>query len=460
MKGLHFFSFLIIAVFLTTCEKNKDEKTGTTEQTVVSALKASTPSGTGTFTVLSYNVDGLPAILQGNDGDPETNTPIIGQKVRDYDIVNVQEDFNYHASLYANDNHPYRTATSGGAGIGSGLNTMSNFSFSDDIDRVTWTSSSSTDGNNLTPKGFTWLRLRISEGVYIDVYNLHTNAGSVDAAYTARKANITQLVTYILENSDGNAVLIFGDTNCRYTRSEDNIRNILTGTGALDSWVQLIKGGVAPTQGADALVCDDSVILTDFSCEVVDKIFYRSNNFITLTPLVYTLEDAKFRDSSGNMLSDHRPVYTKFQYTLASKLSFSDQFGGPHGTSYNDVNSVPSGPTVSSIGIRAGSRVDQVNLTLSNGTTFTHGGTGGTASSLALQSGEYISSVYMCSDKYDGHTRVFYIKFTTNLGRTLGGGTSTGTYTTYTAPSGWQIVGFHGRGGDEVDKLGVIYAPI
>ena len=121
--------------------------------------------------------------------------------------------------LYANDNHPYRTATSGGAGTGSGLNTMSVFPFSDDIDRVHWTDNSSTDGNNLTPKGFTWLRTRFAEGVYIDVYNLHTNAGDSDAALSGRRSNILQTVDYIGSHSAGRAVLVFGDTNTRYTRS-------------------------------------------------------------------------------------------------------------------------------------------------------------------------------------------------------------------------------------------------
>jgi exonuclease III len=413
-----------------------------------------------TFTVLSYNVDGLPAFIQENGGDPGTNTPIIGQKIRSYDIVNVQEDFNYHAALYANDNHPYRTATSGGAGLGSGLNTMSMFPFSDNIDRVKWLVNSSTDGNNLTPKGFTWLRLRLAEGVYIDVYNLHTNAGGSDTAFAARRANIEQLVNYIRTNSAGNAFLIFGDTNCRYTRIEDNIRDIGTGTGALDSWIQLIKGEVYPAPGSTPLVYEGTGVVTDYSLEVVDKIFYRGNQYITLTPLVYTLEDAGFRDAEGNMLSDHRPVYTQFQYTLASHLKLSDQFGGPHGTSYNDVDSLPANPKVINLGIRAGIRVNQVNLALSEGISFSHGGTGGTAKTLTLEPGEYIQSVYMCTGKKDGHTRVFYIKFTTSANRSLSGGTVTGTSVTYTAPAGWQIAGFHGRSGSELDKLGVIYTPV
>ena len=110
--------------------------------------------------------------------------------------------------------------------------------------------------------------------------------------------------------------------------------------------------------------------------------------------------------------------------------------------------------------MRADSRIDQVNLTLSNGTSFVHGGTGGTAKSLTLNSGEYVKSVKLCSGKYNNTTRIFYAKYTTSSGRTLTGGTTTSTTVTYTAPDGWKIVGFHGRCGTNVDKLGVIYAPI
>jgi len=452
------FSSALLA--MVSCSENKiqDDFNGSAAD---SYLKAPSKALTVyNFSVLSCNVAGLPQILSSAT-NRDLYTPIIGQKVRDYDIVNVQEDFNYHAALYANDNHLYRTATTGGAGIGSGLNTMSNFPFSDDIDRVKWTDNSGTDGNNLTPKGFTWLRIRMSEGVYIDVYNIHTGAGDVDAALDARRKNIDQIVAYIKANSDGNAVLIFGDTNCRYSRLGDNIRNIISGLGATDSWVKLIKNGLAPELGSAALVCDDmATILTSFDCEVVDKIFYRGNNYINLSALAYTVEDAKFRYTDGSPLSDHRPVYTKFQYTLNSALRLSDQFGGPHGTSYNDVNSIPSSPMVSKIGIRAASRVDQISISLTNGQTFTHGGTGGTANSLTMNTGEYVKSVSICSDKYNGSTRIFYIKYTTSAGRTLVGGSTTSSSVTYAAPAGWQIVGFHGRSGDALDKMGVIYAPI
>ena len=41
----------------------------------------------------------------------------------------------------------------------------------------------------------------------------------------------------------------------------------------------------------------------------------------------------------------------------------------------------------------------------------------------------------------------------------LSGGSTTSSCTTFNAPAGWQIVGFHGRAGSELDKVGVVYAP-
>ena len=101
------------------------------------------------------------------------------QVLRPYDVVNVQEDFNYHSYLYAADTHPYRTATSGGAGIGDGLNTLSNDAYdADDFERDRWNSCQLDSGDCLTPKGFTFMRVRLAEGGYVDFYNLHANAGT------------------------------------------------------------------------------------------------------------------------------------------------------------------------------------------------------------------------------------------------------------------------------------------
>ncbi|WP_089102529.1 jacalin-like lectin [Streptomyces hyaluromycini] len=415
-------------------------------------------AASGTFSVLTYNVAGLPEGLSSAPTPRDTSTTAIGTRIAPYDIVNVQEDFNYHAYLYATDTHPYRTATSGGAGIGSGLNTVSNYAWDgDDFERVGWNSCQIDSGDCLTPKGFTFMRERLAEGVYVDFYNLHTNAGTNDGDEASRADNLSQLTAFIGTHSAGNAVVVMGDTNTRYTRTADTIAEFASNNGLTDAWVQLIRGGSAPAKGSDALVCDQSGATVPNTCEVVDKVLYRSSKLVNLNATSYNNEHAKFLTSDGLMLSDHDPITVGFSWSENANFQLSDQFGGPHGDYYQDIDKVAVGARATSISLRSGSRVDQVGITLADGTTLTHGGTGGTASSLTLGSNEYVTTAYLCESKYNNTTRIFYAKFTTNLGNTLAGGTTTSDCVTRTAPSGWQIAGFHGRSGDELDKVGFIY---
>jgi endonuclease/exonuclease/phosphatase family metal-dependent hydrolase len=420
------------------------------------ATTGATPAAaatTGTFNVLTYNVAGLPEGL--SSGNPETNTPLISPRLAAYDIVNVQEDFNYHAALYAGDKHPYRTATSGGVPFGDGLNTLSDHPF-EDFERVKWNACTGT--NCLTPKGFTLARVRLAEGVFVDLYNVHTNADATDDALAARRANVEQLSDFIQANSSGNAVIVMGDTNTRYTRTGDNIRTLVEENGLTDPWVELVKGGTAPAQGAEALVCPTTAPTND--CEVVDKVLYRGSKLLSLNATRYHNEWASFLDSAGGNLSDHFPHTVDFSYTLNPSLKASDFFGGPHGTAFNDADDLPATPSPRTLTLRGASRLDAVSLTHDGGTTLPHGGTGGTATSLTLASGEHLTSVKLTQGQKDGRTRLFSAAFTTDKGRTLSSGTATTDTRTFTAPSGWQIVGFTGRAGAEIDKLGVLYAPI
>jgi endonuclease/exonuclease/phosphatase family metal-dependent hydrolase len=406
----------------------------------------------GSFSVLSYNIAGLPGFL--HDGDPATNTPIIGSRLGPYDIVHVQEDFNYHAALYAADDHPHRTPTSGGVPFGDGLNTLAHLPF-EDFQRVTWNDCSSGSGDCLTPKGFTFMRVRLAEGVWIDLYNLHTDAGAESGDLAARRANLDQLSAFMRTRSAGNAVIVFGDTNTRYTREGDAIAEFAAANGLTDPWVQLVRGGSAPAKGDAAILCDDATV--DDTCEVVDKILYRSGRYVALEATAYSNEHARFRDGQGTNLSDHYPILSRFSWSTDPAFRMSDQFGGPHGTPFSDVGALRGGEYATELHLRAGNRVDRIGLTLGGGTVLAHGGSGGTAASLVMASGEYPVSLRACSGKHSNRTRIFFAQFTTSTGRTLSGGTPTGDCTTFTAPSGWQIAGFHGRSGDEVDKIGVIY---
>lgn len=227
------------------------------------------------------------------------------------------QDFNYHAYIYDNDDHPYRTPTSGGVPFGSGLNTLSTFPIKD-LARVKWDKCNLNEGDCLTPKGYTVVTLQLPTGGEVDVFNLHMDAGSDDGDSTARTSNFDQVAKAIADRSDtaGNAVIVMGDTNSRYTRPKDNLVSFLSQTKLTDTWVELIRNGQAPAPTDPALLCTDPIPTTP-NCEVVDKVFYKSGKNVTLLPNNWRYLGEEFTDASGKPLSDHTPISVKFTYTSA-----------------------------------------------------------------------------------------------------------------------------------------------
>ncbi|KAG3239796.1 hypothetical protein PI124_g15281 [Phytophthora idaei] len=140
-------------------------------------------------------------------------------------------------------------------------------------------------------------------------------------------------------------------------------------------------------------------------------------------------------------------------------IALSELFGGPHGDAFSDINDIKFGQTISSIKLRSAKRVDAVTLKITAPieTVLNHGGRGGTEQMITLAADEYITSMEAHWDKKDKHTRVFYISFTTSAGQTIAGGTKTENSGTATAPDGFVLSGFYGRGGDEVDQIGAIW---
>lgn len=432
------------------------------------ATAGTTQTTSGDLSILSMNVAGLPEALQNNDepGDKTTNSELIGTYFAEYDfdVIHVQEDFNYHSYIYGNDDHPYRTATSGGAAIGSGLNTLANFPWVD-FTRVTWDTCSNIDSADcLTPKGFTFMRVQVaasgdnSTASYADFYNLHADAGTTDADEAARDSNINQVLSYAEAWSAGNAVVIFGDTNSRYSRTADTAVRSLLGAGFADAWVQVERGGVVPT--AETL-CVNPQAADNSTCETVDKVFYRSSPLLALEATSFMYVGTWFLQTDGNVTTDHNPVNVNFTWTAGASLRQSGYIGGPHGTWFSDVETLGSiaSPAVSELVFSGGSRLDSIGVVLKDGTNLTHGGAGGSQTTLTLGDGEYWTSATLCEGQYDDHTRIFYVLATTSDGNTLSAGVATDDCAEFTAPDAWAIVGFIGQDGDEVDQLALVYAP-
>ncbi len=418
-------------------------------------ITVSADSTAKTFKVLTYNVAGLPNIL--SSGDPEVDTVKISPKLNDYEFVAVQEDFAYHSDLISQATHPYKTSHSGNVPFGDGMNFLSMVPFGD-VKRVTWNQRYGVFDNGsdeLTPKGFMYCQAILEPGIYVDIYTLHTDAGSSEKDYEARRSNITQIADYINTNSKGHAVIVLGDTNSRYTRAEDNFETALLQTcGLQDTWIQIKRDGDIPADG-DALQTSP---VDGPNYEVVDKIFYRSGPSVTLNATAHKLEDTFFVDENGEQLSDHYALSATFSYTKNPNITMSDLWGGDGGTAFNFLRSdVTTTTRPTSVTIRAGARVDAISLTYSDGTVLFDGGTGGTPLTMNLAANEYINYALIYKKKYNGKNRIFYLELRTNTGQVISGGSKEGESMALTAPSDHYVAGFFGRSGANIDKVGLVY---
>ncbi|CAE6455643.1 unnamed protein product [Rhizoctonia solani] len=411
----------------------------------LTASASVTKQAAGTFNVLTMAIRGSVQF-----SDDWLDIPIY--------MKYIGQDFEFHEPFYEHDNHPFRTATSGEFLVGdSGLNTLSKYDWVD-FSRVDW-----YDGYNFWAGvgwycGFTFMRVRIEEGVYIDMINLQANNGMYFENLAWRGEQIEQLVDFIKVNSVGNAVIVFGNTESRYTRPDDNIRLLTTETGLTDAWVQAI-GGSPPAAGASAMKCPEGVP-PNINCEVEEKVFYRRSPTINLNSTGFFCDTSRFLSPEGELLTWHNPVRVEFAYTVTTRLRLSKPYGGPHGTWFNDLPSIPASPKLSYITLHGDQRLDSITLALTSGHTFTHGGSGGHLYSLYMTEGEYVKSTKLCWGKKHGHTRIFYAQLSTNWERQVQAGNATTDCATFIPPSEHAVVGTYGRSGSEVDHLGFIYVPL
>ncbi|WP_428660860.1 endonuclease/exonuclease/phosphatase family protein [Runella sp.] len=284
---------------------------GTTPVTVNKALFLNETTSGG-FSVITYNIAGLPQLISSAVTERAGSIAEIGRKLNQYDITHIQEDFNYNQHLYNQGNqHPFRTRSKGGVPFGDGLSTLSKFPVTD-IRRIKW--NDCTGADCLTPKGFSYSRVEIAKEVFIDFYNVHANANNSRRAAAARCKNIQQLSTYIKKYSVGNAVFVMGDLNGHYSYSYDNINLLLEENNLSDTWL-ILKGNIQLPIPLSESPSDD-ILNIEENHETIDKILFRSGNRIRLLPSMYKLEKEFFKNKAGLPLSDHHPVSAEFIWTV------------------------------------------------------------------------------------------------------------------------------------------------
>lgn len=285
------------------------------------------PDPPGEFTVLAYNVAGLPQEISAVN--PRRNIPKISPLLNAYDVVLTQEDFdwwvpalsildfaNYRTRLRAQAVHPYRTATHPGPEavgvnpnrrpllVGDGIGIMAKYPL---LDERVWAWSDCFGGplppgaaDCLAMKGFRVMTMVLGDGRLVDMYSLHAEAGGTRRDQDLQYENYRELAEFIESHSAGRAVIVGGDTNLHIGDRPDGWdgedaaiwSDFLTRTGLVDVCAELD--------------CDSPF--------EIDKFAYRSGGGVRLQATALDFPRERFSDSRGRPLSDHPPVVATFEW--------------------------------------------------------------------------------------------------------------------------------------------------
>jgi hypothetical protein len=300
---------------------------------LVAAGTSCEPPPEGEFSLLTYNVAGLPQEISTEQ--PSTDIPLISPLLNDYDIVVTQEDFdwwvpeldvldfrNYHTRLRADADHAYESDIHPGPAavgidgsdperpmpvVGDGLGYLSRYYFTN-LQRVPWEhcfgGADTSDGGAadcLAMKGFGVATVWLGAGVPVDIYTVHGEAGSTTADRRMIAEDFALLADFMADHSEGRAVIVAGDTNLHLEPGHS-----MTPVHA-PIWNEFLAAGG---------LTDVCAVVPCQSPGSIDKVAFRSGGGLTLEPLERRWEDEIFVDGSGDDLSDHPPVAVDWHWTF------------------------------------------------------------------------------------------------------------------------------------------------
>lgn len=296
-------------------------------QTAPSPAAPTAPAAvtTGSFRLLTYNVAGLPDGISMSH--PSVNMPLIGKLLGDYDVALVQEDFAYGKELRSAVPLPHGSPLFAGGQalrLGDGLSQFAKLPFKDFARQAWSTCHGILDAycDCVAAKGFTFARQELAPGAYVDVYDVHLDAGDGAGDLAARRAQLAQLAAAMQRSSPSSAVLVAGDTNMGPSE-RDELESLLKKVGLRDACTELR--------------CKDP--------DVVDRVLFRSSVGLTLVPRSHRL-DTRFVDGDGEPLSDHPAVAVEFDWTVTPVTSVTPAAAGPERKSRNPRSAAPARSSV------------------------------------------------------------------------------------------------------------------
>lgn len=294
-----------------------------------------------TFSVMTLNVDGLPAKFFSFDINQDGPLSEGSERIsiylaeKDCDILSLQECFNYRweiwSRLFGAYDHDEWTGGIGTEYKELDLLHLQNERFPCDGLNCIWKKDILSTAYEREPhnrsfgkfshefdefitKGFRRHEFTLNDGTQIIVYNTHFDASSERDEKAgndvhdreARLSQWKQLRNHLLSHLDSRPVIITGDFNSHYYR--DSVKtafiNSIEDTGratVCDAWIQTCNQGIFPEIGDPA------------TSEPYDKILYVNPVGGTTVELLSLTVDSVGYRYDGKPLGDHYPVIATFK---------------------------------------------------------------------------------------------------------------------------------------------------
>jgi endonuclease/exonuclease/phosphatase family metal-dependent hydrolase len=258
----------------------------------------------GEFSVLTYNVHGLPSVITGDD--TLARMELIGPLFDTYELVALQEDFmeEGQALLDAGTILPHRTRFSEVSGpervYGSGLSTFGFQTVIREEGHYFADCNGVIDGASdcLASKGFQMIWLELDPGLELLLINTHMEAGGGPEDEAARESNVNDLIA-AMAAVDSTAPMIFlGDTNLHPDDPVD---------GPLG---KRFESELGLADVCTLLDCDEP--------NRIDRIYIRSGDAASLEALAWSVP-GEFVDAEGVDLSDHNAILAQIRWARTAE---------------------------------------------------------------------------------------------------------------------------------------------
>ena len=252
--------------------------------------------------VLSYNVHGLDRLVV--DDDPETRMPAISSRLNAYDVALIQESWTYWDALASDTTHSVRERGNGphpGTFFQTGLASLARPAFVAVSRGSLGACAGWLGGANdcLADKGYLRLKLRLANGVELDFWNLHLDAGDSDEDRAARSVQLESLVTRVSELSGAGPLVVAGDFNLEAENPADR------------ALFERFRGALSLADSGARSAADGR-----FPRKHIDYILYRDGAGVSVAP-VEVGEAREFSDAAAP-LSDHPALFARLRVSPAS----------------------------------------------------------------------------------------------------------------------------------------------